>query len=75
VRFYVFYSIHLDDHGYSKFLVGCLWSLGVVAEIVVFFLMARLLRALLACAPSCWPVLPQRSLRFLMIGWGVEWQP
>jgi PPP family 3-phenylpropionic acid transporter len=31
---YVFYSIHLADHHYSKFLVGCLWSLGVLAEIV-----------------------------------------
>jgi PPP family 3-phenylpropionic acid transporter len=41
---YVFYSIHLSDHHYSKFLVGCLWSLGVVAEIVVFFFMAGLLR-------------------------------
>ena len=41
---YVFYSIHLSDHHYSTFLVGCLWSLGVVAEIVVFFFMARLLR-------------------------------
>jgi PPP family 3-phenylpropionic acid transporter len=43
---YVFYSIHLADHGYGTFVVGCLWSLGVVAEIVVFFFMVRLLAPL-----------------------------
>jgi PPP family 3-phenylpropionic acid transporter len=69
--FYVFYSIHLDAHGYSKTEVGLLWSLGVVAEIVVFMLMARLsvrysLRAiLLACFAAA-------VVRFLMMGWGVE---
>ena len=69
--FYVFYSIHLAAHGYSKTEVGLLWSLGVVAEIVVFMFMARLsrrfsLRAiLLACFAAA-------VIRFLMMGWGVE---
>lgn len=40
--FYIFYSIHLADHGYAKTEVGLLWSLGVLAEIVVFTQMARL---------------------------------
>ena len=69
---YVFYSIHLADHQYSKFLVGCLWSLGVLAEIVVFFFMNDLLRQfglrailLLSFAAA--------TVRFLMIGWGVDW--
>ena len=69
--FYVFYSIHLDAHGYSKTEVGLLWSLGVLAEIVVFMLMARLSRRyslrtiLLTCFAAA-------VLRFLMMGWGVE---
>jgi PPP family 3-phenylpropionic acid transporter len=69
--FYVFYSIHLNAHGYSKTEVGLLWSLGVVAEIVVFMFMARLsrrfsLRAiLLACFGAA-------VVRFLLMGWGVE---
>lgn len=69
---YVFYSIYLADHGYSKSLVGGLWSLGVLAEIVVFFFMPRLMRRyglrsiLLASFAAA-------VLRFLMIGWGVEW--
>lgn len=69
--FYIFYSIHLADHGYSKTEVGALWSLGVVAEVVVFMLMARIekiasLRTLLlACFAAA-------VLRFLLMGWGVE---
>ena len=69
--FYVFYSIHLDGHGYSRTEVGMLWSLGVLAEIVVFLWMADLARRfslriiLLACFATA-------VLRFLLMGWGVE---
>lgn len=68
---YVFYSIHLSDHGYSKTEVGSLWSLGVLAEIVVFMLMARLsrrysLRTLLLASFAT------AVLRFLLVGWGVH---
>ncbi|MBS1189461.1 MAG: transporter [Rhodocyclaceae bacterium] len=68
---YVFYSIHLANHGYSKTGVGLLWSLGVVAEIVVFLFMARLsrrysLRAILVASFAA------AVVRFLIIGWGVE---
>lgn len=68
---YVFYSIHLAGHGYSKTEVGLLWSLGVVAEIGVFLLMPRLLRSfslrsILAASFAA------AVLRFVVIGWGVE---
>jgi PPP family 3-phenylpropionic acid transporter len=65
---YVFYSIHLVAQGYGKTLIGALWTLGVVAEIVVFLLMPRIsLRVsmrtiLLACFLLA-------ALRFLLIGW------
>ena len=67
---YVFYSIFLVDAGYSKALVGWMWTLGVVAEIGVFMLMPRLtarfsLRLILLVAYAC------AVARFLMIGWGV----
>ena len=71
---YVFYSIHLADHHYSKFAVGCLWSLGVLAEIIIFFFMVGLLRRfglrtiLLASFLAA-------MARFLIIGWGVESLP
>jgi PPP family 3-phenylpropionic acid transporter len=69
--FYVFYSIHLAGHGYSKTEVGALWSLGVVAEIFVFMWMARLsrrfsLRTILLASFAA------AVLRFLLMGWGVE---
>ncbi len=69
---YVFYSLYLVEHGYSTSLVGLLWTLGVVAEIGVFIFMPRLLhafslRAMLLFSFGC------AVLRFLMIGWGVEW--
>jgi len=68
---YVFYSIHLAANGYSKVEVGALWSLGVLAEIVVFMLMARLnrrfsLRIILLASFAA------AVLRFLLIGWGVQ---
>lgn len=69
--FYVFYSIHLVDHGYGKTAIGMLWSLGVIAEIAVFVAMPRLLRAwsirgiLLASFLLA-------AIRFLMIGWGAD---
>jgi PPP family 3-phenylpropionic acid transporter len=68
---YIFYSIHLSANGYSKSLVGGLWSLGVLAEIVVFFFMSQLMRRfglrsiLLASFAAA-------VLRFLMIAWGVD---
>jgi PPP family 3-phenylpropionic acid transporter len=68
---YVFYSIHLVDHGYDKMAVGLLWSLGVVAEIIVFMAMPRLmrrftLRSILLASFGL------AVLRFLLIGWAAD---
>lgn len=41
--FYAFYSIYLEDHGYSGGVIGILWSVGVIAEIGAFLVMDRLL--------------------------------
>ncbi|HEY8855996.1 MAG TPA: MFS transporter [Rugosibacter sp.] len=68
---YVFYSIHLVAHGYDKTMVGLLWALGVVAEIIVFLLMPRIVRwvslrhLLLLCFALA-------VLRFMLIGWQAE---
>jgi PPP family 3-phenylpropionic acid transporter len=42
--YYVFYSIYLKDHLYSATATGLLWSLGVIAEIVLFLFMKGLLK-------------------------------
>lgn len=41
--YYSFFSIYLEDLGYSSSRIGQLWALGVFAEIGVFLLMPRLL--------------------------------
>jgi PPP family 3-phenylpropionic acid transporter len=65
-----FYSIHLVDAGYTKKAVGWLWSLGVIAEIGLFMLLPRLMRAyslnqILLFSFGC------AFVRLLMIAWGV----
>ncbi|MCL5041184.1 MAG: MFS transporter [Gammaproteobacteria bacterium] len=52
--YYTFLSLHLEVLGYSRSMIGMLWALGVVAEIVLFMLMVR--------------VLAHFSLRQLLVG-------
>ncbi|WP_411831941.1 MFS transporter [Pseudoxanthomonas mexicana] len=42
--YYTFFSIYLDEHGYSASRLGLFWTVGVLAEIAVFFLSARIFR-------------------------------
>lgn len=68
---YVFYSIYLVAHGYGKALVGWMWTLGVLAEIVVFTMMPRVaprwsMRGILLLSFGV------AVVRFLLIGWGVD---
>ena len=42
--YYTFFSIHLEQFGYSKLSIGLLWSLGVLAEIGLFLVMHRITR-------------------------------
>lgn len=69
--YYTFYSLYLQDHGYSRSVIGQLWALGVIAEIGVFLIMPRLvlrfgLRALLLNS------LGLAVLRWLLIGLFVD---
>jgi len=41
--YYGFISVYLESLGYSRSVIGGLWALGVIAEVVVFMLMHRLL--------------------------------
>lgn len=41
--YYAFYSLLLADKGYSSAVIGSLWSLGVLAEVVMFWAMHHLL--------------------------------
>jgi PPP family 3-phenylpropionic acid transporter len=69
--YYTFYSIYLEEHGYSSTFIGQMWSLGVIAEVILFMLMQHLsrfasLRNLLLAS------LIFAVIRWLLIGYFVE---
>jgi PPP family 3-phenylpropionic acid transporter len=41
--YYAFFTLYLEDYGYSTAMIGQLWALGVLAEIAVFLFMPVLL--------------------------------
>ena len=71
---YVFFSIYLVDHGYSKTSVGLLWSIGVLVEIAIFYYFPRIQQrfSLPRIFLFCFFV---AAIRFLLIAWGAEWFP
>ena len=65
--YYSFITLYLEQLGYSRTIVGWIWALGVIAEVVLFMLMARVL--------ARWTVrqvlitsLLLASLRWLLLG-------
>ncbi len=42
--YYTFFSIYLTEHHYSASMLGMFWTIGVLAEIGVFFLSSRIFR-------------------------------
>lgn len=72
--YYAFYTLYLQNYGYSTALIGQLWALGVLAEIGVFLMMPVLLprygaRRLLLVAVCL------TALRWLLIAGFVEHPP
>jgi len=41
--YYTFLSLHLEHLGYSRAFIGLLWAVGVVAEVLMFLAMSRVL--------------------------------
>lgn len=68
---YAFYSIYLSEHGYGKTVVGVMWSIGVVAEILVFLFMPRLVKRYSTVSLFGF-AFAVAVVRFLMIAWGVD---
>lgn len=65
---YAFLTLHLQRLGYSGVTIGALWTLGVVAEILVFYFLPHILRrhtlsAILLFSFGC------AIVRFLGIAW------
>lgn len=64
---YVFYSLYLAQLGYSNTVIGLMWSLGVVVEIVFFFYQAPIFRRI-GVQKLMLASLLIAVVRFLMIG-------
>ncbi len=69
--YYGFFSIYLEELGYGRTAIGLLWSVGVVAEVLVFIVMHNLLlrfgvRTVLIVS------LLLAALRWLIIGYSAD---
>lgn len=69
--YYAFYTIYLESNGYTRSTIGLLWALGVVAEIVIFMLMHRLMPRFGARNLMMW-ALALTAIRWLVIGVSVD---
>jgi PPP family 3-phenylpropionic acid transporter len=69
--FYTYFSLYLQQHGFTRTAIGLLWALGVIAEIGVFAVSWRLLRGFslrhLMLASMLLAV-----LRWIITGFGVD---
>ena len=72
--YYTFFSIYAEDNGYSRTLIGQLWSLGVIAEVAVFFYMHRWLPSLGAKVLLVIAML-LTAIRWWLIAFYVEYLP
>lgn len=66
---YTFYSLYLERNGYSKTVIGAMWSLGVTAEVLLFYFQAPLFRRWGAMR-MMYLALAIAVARFVMIGAG-----
>lgn len=65
--YYTFYTIYMEGFGYTRSIIGQFWALGVIAEVVIFLVMAQLvhrfgLRSLMLSATAL------TAIRWILIG-------
>jgi PPP family 3-phenylpropionic acid transporter len=65
--YYTFFSLHLESLGYARGVIGLLWALGVLAEIGIFMLMAKLLARYSVRTVLLWSFL-LTAIRWLLLG-------
>jgi PPP family 3-phenylpropionic acid transporter len=65
---YAFYTLHLQRAGYPSAVIGALWTLGVLAEIVVFLFLPAVFRRFALSAVLLASFIAA-ALRFAAIGW------
>ncbi len=72
--YYTFVSIHLETLGYGRGAIGLLWSLGVVAEIILFVVMKEVL-ARFSLRQILLGSFVLATLRWLLLGYLAEHLP
>jgi PPP family 3-phenylpropionic acid transporter len=68
---YTFYSLYLERNGYSKTVIGAMWSLGVLAEVLLFYFQSPLFRRW-GARRLMYLTMAAGALRFVMIGAGAQ---
>lgn len=65
--YYTFFSIYLDEAGYSAAMTGVIWAVGVIAEVVLFWQFGRIMHLL---SWRTWVIvsLVLTALRWLLTG-------
>jgi len=61
--YYSFFSLYLESYGYSRTAIGFLWALGVVAEVLLFLVIHKIMPILGVAYVLFW------SLAFTAIRW------
>ncbi|MFO7593548.1 MAG: MFS transporter [Pseudomonadota bacterium] len=65
--YYTFYTIYMEEFGYSRGVIGQFWALGVIAEVVIFLMMSQLVRRFGLSSLMLWASL-LTALRWVLIG-------
>jgi PPP family 3-phenylpropionic acid transporter len=69
---YVYYSLYLAQNGYSKPVIGAMWSIGVLAEVVFFYFQAAVFKRIEAQRLMMF-AFAVAIARFIMVGSGAHW--
>jgi MFS transporter, PPP family, 3-phenylpropionic acid transporter len=69
--YYTFFSLYLESYGYSRTVIGLLWALGVVAEVILFLFIHRLMPAVGVRYLLFWSLL-LTAVRWLLTAFFVE---
>ena len=70
--YYTFYSLYLQEHHYSNTAIGLLWALGVLAEVLMFLAMPKILHRFDVRHLLLFTFLIT-ALRWCLIGYCAQW--
>lgn len=69
--YYTFFSIYLEEHHYSNSFIGTAWALGVLAEVLIYMFMHRVIGRF-GLHKLMILVLILATIRWLLIAWFVD---